>query len=352
MTTTSTVTDDALAIHDCRAGFAPRWVEYCRANEIPYKLVDCYANHIIRDLESCCALLWHYSHSDPKDVLIARQIHSALEHSGFRTFPDFCTAWHFDDKVGQKYLFEALDIPTLDTYVSVERADALEWAKKTEYPKVFKSRHGAGSSNVALVYSSKQAQRLIKRAFGRGLSVYRPWENLKERFYKWRLGTASALDLIKGVARFLYPPRFSRVLGRERGYVYFQEFAADNDSDVRVIVIDDKAFGIRRWVRPDDFRASGSGKISYEPEFIEQDCIKLAFQCAKKIGSSCVAFDFVRKADGSPVILEVSYGFIAAGYDACPGYWDVDMNWHEGAFNPQGWIIDLVLNQACKGASR
>ena len=349
--TTSKGTDKTLAIHDSKSGFAPRWVEYCEAKGIPYKLVDCHENDVVRQLESCRALLWHYSQSDPKDLLVARQILSSLEHSGFVIFPDFRTAWHFDDKVGQKYLFEALDIPTPDTYVFVERDRALEWAKNAEYPKVFKSRHGAGSSNVLLVYSAEQARRLIRQAFGRGFSVYRPWQNLKERFYKWRLGTSSTLNLIKGGARFFYPPKFSRVLGRDRGYVYFQDFAAANDSDVRVIVIGEKALGIRRWVRPNDFRASGSGHFSYDPELIDQDCIELAFQCARKIGCSCAAFDFVRRTDGSPVVLEISYGFIASGYDPCPGYWDAEMNWHEGPFNPQGWTVDLVLKQASIDAS-
>ena len=333
-----------LAIHDSQNGFSPRWVEYCNENKIPYKLVDCHANDIIRQLEPCFALLWHYSQSDPKDLLIARQILSALEHAEFTLFPDFRTAWHFDDKVGQKYLFDALNIPTMGTYIFIDRSDALKWAATTDYPKVFKSRHGAGSSNVQLVPNAAQARRLISRAFRRGFPVYRPWDNLKERFYKWRSGKVGALELLKGGVRFFYPPRFSRVLGRDTGYIYFQDFAANNDSDIRVIVIGEKAFGIRRWVRPGDFRASGSGRISYEPEKIDIECVELAFQLSKKIGGSCIAFDFIRKADGSLAVVEISYGFIASGYDACPGYWDADLNWHEGPFSPQGWIVGLCLD--------
>ena len=110
-----------LAIHDSRSGFHPHWIEYCRKNGIPHKVVDCYASNIVEQLEDCRALLWHHSHSDPRDIRIARQILFALEHAGLTVFPDFRTAWHFDDKVGQKYLFEALDIPRLPTYVFVEK---------------------------------------------------------------------------------------------------------------------------------------------------------------------------------------------------------------------------------------
>ena len=242
-----------LAIHDSKSGFNPLWVDYCSKENIPFKLVNCYASNIIADLEGCSTLLWHHSQSDPRDLLIAQQILTALEHSGLRVFPDFHTAWHFDDKVGQKYLFEALGIPTLPAYVFVEQASALAWAESTEYPKVFKLRRGAGSAGVRLVWKESQARRLIKQAFGRGFRVYDPWDNLKERFYKWRLGKYGMTELVKAGIRFAYPPRYSRVLGRQRGYAYFQDFAPDNDSDIRVIVIGRKAFGIKRWVRPDDF---------------------------------------------------------------------------------------------------
>ena len=333
-----------LAIHDSPSGFNPRWADYCTRKKIPFKLVNCYSNTIIDDLAGCSALLWHHSHSDPRDLLIARQVLSALEHTGLTVFPDFRTAWHFDDKLGQKYLFEALRIPTLPAHVFTERAQALDWASHTEYPKVFKLRHGAGSAGVRLVNSEAEASRLIKRAFGRGFAVYAPWDNLKERFYKWRLGKYRAIELLKAIARFVYPPQYSRTLGRERGYVYFQDFAPDNESDIRVIVIGKRAFGIKRWVRPGDFRASGSGNFCYEREKIDTDCVSLAFESAKKLGSDCTAFDFVRNADGSPAIIEISYGFDQKGYDSCPGFWDIEMKWHNGEFNPQGWIVDLVLS--------
>jgi glutathione synthase/RimK-type ligase-like ATP-grasp enzyme len=334
-----------LAIHDSFHGFHPRWFEYCRVQRIAHKAVNCYAPDIVRQLKGCSALFWHFSQSDPRDIVVARQILFSLEHAGFQVFPDFRTAWHFDDKVGQKYLFELLDIPSPPAHVFVERAQALEWAARTAYPKVFKLRHGAGSAGVRLVRSEKEADRLIRRAFGRGFPVYDPWDNLKERVYKWRLGKFGAMEILKALVRFAYPPRFSTMLGRQRGYIYFQDYLPNNDSDIRVIVIGERAFGIKRWVRPGDFRASGSGRFSYDPADIDRDCIELAFESARKLGGSCLAFDFVRTLEGQPVILEVSYGFIKEVYDPCPGYWDAALKWHEGKFNPQAWMVDLVMER-------
>jgi glutathione synthase/RimK-type ligase-like ATP-grasp enzyme len=296
----------------------------------------------VEKVKDCRALLWHHSHSDPQDILIARQLLFAIEHAGLTVFPDFRTAWHFDDKVGQKYLFEALDIPRLPTSVFVEKKQALEWASTTNYPKVFKLRHGASSSCVRIVHNKSQARRLIRRAFGRGLPVYSPWNNLRDRIYKWRLGESGAIELAKGLGRFFHPPRFSKVLGRQTGYVLFQDFAPDNDSDLRITVIGDKAWGVRRWVRPGDFRASGSQRISHGREHVDIEAVALAFRMAKKLGSSCLACDFVRNPEGGLVVVEVSYGFVFKGNS--PGFWDSSLNWHARKFRPEYWMVDLVLD--------
>ena len=338
-----TSSEAMLAIHDSRSGFHPYWVDYCQEKGISYKIVDCYADNIVEQVKGCRALFWHRSHSDPRDILIARQILFALEHAGLTVFPNFRTAWHYDDKAGQKYLLETLDAPRLPTYVFVERKTALEWASTTDYPKVFKLRHGASSSCVWLVRNERQARRLIRLAFRRGLAVYSPWDNLKERFYKWQQGKGDVINLAKGVGRFFYPPRFSKVLGRQTGYVLFQDFAPDNDSDIRITVIGDKAYGVRRLVRPDDFRASGSGRDVRGPEYVDIEAVAMAFRLAKKLGSSCLSCDFVYKPDGGLVLLEISYGFVWE--DDCPGFWDNDLNWHDAEYRPEHWMVDLVLGE-------
>lgn len=335
-----------IAIHDSGKGFYPRWIAHCEREGIPYRKVDCYANDIIQQVQGCHALMWHYGQSHSKDILIARQILNALEHAGILVFPDFKTAWHFDDKVAQKYLFEALGIPAVPAHVFLDRKQALAWIETTKFPKVFKLRRGAGSAGVKLVKSHAQARKLVNQAFGRGFPVYDPWDSLKERFYKWRLGKYPATEMLKGVARFVYPPRYSRVLGRERGYVYFQDYLPGNDCDIRIIVIGDRAFGIRRLVRPGDFRASGSGLVTYRREDLDERCVSIAFETADKLGSRCTALDFVYDLDRQPKILEVSYGFIATVYDPCEGYWDRDLTWHPDAFDPQGWMINLFRSPA------
>src|SRR5690554_2597052 len=207
-----------LAIHNSQTGFHPRWVAYCQENNIDYKFVDCYANDIIKQLQDCDALLWHFSQSNPKDIVVAQQILFALEHTGFKIFPDFNTASQFDDKLGQKYLLEKISAPMVPSYVFFDKMQALKWAEQTSFPKVFKLRGGAGSANVKLSKNKNDAKKLIKKSFGSGFSQYEGWSNLKERIRKYKDGKSNLKEVAKGVVRLAYPPYYSKVIGKERGY--------------------------------------------------------------------------------------------------------------------------------------
>ena len=37
--------------------------------------------------------------------------------------------------------------------------------------------------------------------------------------------------------------------------------------------------------------------------------------------------------------------FTPEGYDPCTGYWDNNLNWHEGSFNPYGWMVEEVFKK-------
>lgn len=329
-----------LAIHKNNGGFTDRWIDYCARNGIEYGLVDCYDSDIIKQLQGYDALLWHHSHISGKDLKIAKPILFALEHAGFKVFPDWKSNWHFNDKVAQKYLFEAMGIPMVPSYVFTEKQTALKWAASTTYPKVWKLRAGAGSSHVRLVKSERDCKRLIRRSFGKGFPYYNSVANLKERIRKWRTGKTDLGNVVRGMVRLIDPPYFSRMAGREKGYIYFQDFLPDNAFDIRVIVVGDKAFALKRMVRKKDFRASGSGEFRVERQEFDEGSIALSFEIAKKIGTSVCALDYVYDENASPLVVEVSFGFTPYAYDSCPGYWDDKLHWYEGPFDPYGWMID------------
>ena len=129
---------------------------------------------------------------------------------------------------------------------------------------------------------------------------------------------------------------------KEKGYVLFQEFIPNSIFDIRVIVINNKAFAIKRMVRNGDFRASGSGNISFNVAEIPLSTIKIAFEITNKIQAQCIAYDFIVNNKEEPLLLEVSFAFAMRSYDKCPGYWDTNLQLHLGEINPQAWIIDLL----------
>ncbi|MCF6132700.1 ATP-grasp domain-containing protein [Flavobacterium wongokense] len=333
-----------IAIHNNKSTdlFHFRWMDYCDKNNIPYKLVNCYDNDIIQQLKGCSALMWHYHQASPTDIVMAKSLLFSLEQSSTKVFPDFNTAWHFDDKVAQKYLLEALETDLVPTWVFYDKKTANQWIDKASFPKVFKLKGGAGSQNVQLAKTKQEARALANQAFGKGFAAYDGWGSIKERYRKWRLGKTNFFDVAKGFARLANPPRYAKVMGKEMNYLYFQEFIANNDSDIRIVVIDGKAFGIKRMNRENDFRASGSGFILYDKESIDERFVKAAFEIHKKLKAQCIAYDFVLD-NNKPLLIEISYGFANAGYDDCVGYWDEEMNWYEGRFNPYGWMIDMML---------
>lgn len=333
-----------IAIHHRQGSFSDRWISYCKQHNIDYKIVNAFDSDIIQQLAGYDIFMWHHSHAYFKDVLTAKRILFTLEHAGIKVFPDFKTAWHFDDKVAQKYLLEAIGAPLVPSYVFYEKNEALDWAKQTSYPKVFKLKGGAGATNVKLVKSKKDALGLINKAFGRGFAQFDRINHLKERFNKFRHGQDTLLGVLKGIARLFIVTEFAKQQSPEKGYAYFQDFIPNNNFDIRVIVIGQKAFAIKRMVRQNDFRASGSGNIIYNIEEIDKTFLEIAFSVNAKIGSQCAAFDFVLDSNKQPLIVELSYGFAIKAYDRCSGYWDADLNWYEGQFNPQEWMVESFMN--------
>jgi len=110
-----------IAIHHSEGHFSTRWMEYCLKNEIDYKIVNAYSSNIIAQIIDCDIFMWHHDGYYHQDILAAKNILFALEHAGKKVFPDFNTGWHFDDKVAQKYLLEAIGAPLIPSYVFYDK---------------------------------------------------------------------------------------------------------------------------------------------------------------------------------------------------------------------------------------
>lgn len=336
-----------VAIHNGN-GWNKNWVQYLEEQGIPYVLVDCYASDIISTLKAheVTHLMWHFTHNSPTDIFMARNILFSAQVSGIKVFPDINASWHFDDKVSQKYLLESIDAPLVPSHVFYSEDAALEWAKTTTYPKVAKLRRGAGSYNVRLIKSQSEARRYIKRMFSEGVDPspgYLADVKTKLKVAGSFSGIMQRLKKAPGFFKMVYHGR--KGFPKEKNYVYFQDFIPNNSCDYRIIVVNSKAYGVKRMVRKGDFRASGGGMFDFGE--IDPKIIQIAQDTAKRLNMLSVAFDFVLDGD-APLIVEISYGFGTNGSGKFNMYWDKNNKKIIGRVNAPYEIISGFLDSGVR----
>ncbi len=120
-----------------------------------------------------------------------------------------------------------------------------------------------------------------------------------------------------------------------------QEFCSRNEGDVRVMVVGRKVFGFARGNRPDDFRASGSGKIDYVSD-LPADCVETAYRISQACGFICMAYDFIRNNREQWVVAELSYTFLSEPPSRCRYYYDAEQDFAR-IDRPVGKVERLIL---------
>lgn len=244
-----------------------RFAQQAAAAGISFRKVDLLRSNY-RDLPvgPGDGLIGRFGHR-PRDLHRMRPIYAALdEYCGGRLFPSLNTYSFFNDKRRQMELMQAKDYPTPRTAFVESRDDVDRFLGETGlgFPLVAKRTFGAASSKVRLAH------------------------NLAE-------------VMLPGL---------------------LQEFCPNNDGDLRVVTLGQRVMGLRRYNRPNDFRASGSGLLSY-PEDLDLECVRLAHRISAENGFESMAYDFVRDTLGRWVVLEFSYCYVDAVIRDCRYYYDM-----------------------------
>ena len=217
----------------------------------------------------------------------------------------------------------------------LELGPAAAWPGVANYPQVLKLATGAGSENVRLVRSADEALHWIDRLFDFELTSLDP--NQFDRLSVRRI-VGSVLRLL----RHRQPPvQRRRSYEPQGGYVLFQEFLPDNAFDTRITVIGNRAFGFRRFNRPNDFRASGSGLLDYAADAVDPEFVRLGFLTARLLGAQSAAIDGLCRGN-QPIVGEVSYTYVSSAVHACSGHWELDgdpesgdLRWVDGQIWPE-----------------
>ena len=332
--------------------FSDRWAELAARESIAVRDVDAFAPDFFERLAGCDGFMWRFGY-DPLSLEFAKRVLAAIEHGvKIPVFPSWATAWHFEDKISQHYLLQAAGIPEPRTHVFWHRRAATDFCRSATYPLVIKLSLGIQSNNVRMLSGPEEAAHWVEQMFGPGRTSFNPPPPRLRQ----------ALRDQKQVARSLLGrPAPEKPRGLQHGYFYVQEFLPDNAFDTRVTVIGDRAFAFRRFNRPGDFRASGSGRIDWDPAPIDLDTVRLAFRVARHLGTQSVAIDGLRRGE-ERVVGEISYTYASWAVRDCPGHWVLSgapdagtLNWVDGKLRPEDAIFDdfaALVRARAAGTSR
>lgn len=331
--------------HNRLSSYSQKFFQLMVLNKIPCKLIDPNSQSLISDLGECTHLLFHHSQGDT-DLKIYETIYNIAHRVlGIRCFPDYDVFWQYEDKIKEYYLLKSGKFPVVDSYVfwNIEHADA--FLLKARYPMVVKLPKGAASNNVVLVNSPEEGRNINKQVFTKGVKHGRL--NNKTNLMSWR--NAGVIRYSKNSLRsFLINTGVIRDKSHfpewqiQKDAIIYQKYLPNNSYDQRIAVIGNRAFGARRFVRENDFRASGSGKSDLDPSRIDLRCIEIAFSISKKFNFSSMGYDFIYD-DKKPYINEFGYCFADYIVRSCPGYWDDKLEWHGQTNWPQHYQLEDFL---------
>lgn len=180
------------------------------------------------------------------------------------------------------------------------------------FPFVYKNVTGAGSSGVSLVRSQADVERIRKRDFRPGM---------KRR----------AINLAR---RLKLTEKEYQIYGyRHKGFnlSVYQQFIPDLSCDYKVLVFFDKIFVLRRRVRKNDFRASGSGMFTFEKPPVE--LLDFASDIFSRLGSPYASLDIAVKGSEAYLIEYQCMNFGPYTLINSPGHYvkrDGDWSYIEG----------------------
>lgn len=289
-----------------------RYERFCRRNGLDYGFYDIAASDWQRQAAQYDIIVWHTPSTPAVQAMAESKIYVLERMLGKSCFPSFDELWQYEHKSRASYLYEALGLPAIPTFATNSREEALRYAAQATYPLISKIDTASKSSGVRKIATAAQAKRLIRRIFTDRSGASTRWHYV-----------------------------------RQKDYLYLQPFVDDATFDLRIFVVDDKAFGYYRYPAAGDFRASGSG-ICVKKE-LPEEAIRLAVDTVKRLGSRLMSVDMLYSPkQGRYFIIETSlFNRIdtceQAVVDGVAGYYDVSdpnaIRFRPGRF----WLQELSL---------
>lgn len=311
----TTMDTGLLTAHFAKAGYAVRVLRISQ--------LDFADTALMEEMPETVVL---YASSEDNGAFYRRHIGDvllALADRGALLLPEYKWFTAHSNKAFQEMLRASFADPALQTPAAVSLgslAELRDVLPRVTYPAVIKLSGGSGSRGVERVENETE---LRQRAAAMMDHHYRDYQDtLYLRFGLF----------VKRVLRRITGRRVGQetiLTHMETNPVVIQSFVPGLHGDFKVLYFQGRYFVLERENRPDDFRASGSGRFHFPegPAGIE-DVLELARKAAEAIGMPMLSLD-VARSDAGCVLLEfqaVYFGpytlqFAPRGYAWKDGAW-------------------------------
>lgn len=286
-----------------------RYKRFLDFNQIPHKVLNLYRSDWLQQCQDLDVVIASYA-SEPSRLNELMAKVGILENFHHKIcYPSARDLWSYEDKVRTFFLVREYGYSHARTFITHDKTEAMEYAETASYPLVSKIKTGSCSRGVDLVYTKKQALKIIDRNFALGRKA-------------------------------LWTYSF------EKDYVYFQEFVQDATYDLRIFIVGDVIAGYRRRMKGKDFRASGVGIL--DRALFPNDALETAIALKEKWNTTILAVDFVdtnKSREHKIIETSISFGLDYPEYLEKEGIrvfyqkTDAGVKLREGCF----WVQDFII---------
>jgi glutathione synthase/RimK-type ligase-like ATP-grasp enzyme len=278
---------------------------------LPESLGDVHAN----------ACLFYTSSYDPsyRKYITNVIFHVSRLRPDIVLIPDLDMLMSFEDKGYQEFLKKRLGIEELKGHFFGDIADFPK-ERFRRFPYVLKMLDGSVSSNVFLVNNHEELEKILKKK-----TIIPLRYRLKK---KWRLYKTKNMPEI--LAKYPFAVNNYERFFTVRTPFVLQEFVPGLEGDYKVLIFGHKYYVLKRYVRKNDFRASGSGKFEYETP--SKELLQYARAVYKKFNVPFISLDIAEKDNEyflieyqgiafGPLTLEDSKGYYSTNETINNGSW-------------------------------
>lgn len=295
----------------------PKYERFLVNNNIQYEFLDIHGFDWVEKAKEFNLIIFRPDISPSKLHEAKSKIYYLEQYLKIKCFPSSHEIWAYEDKIRANYLYQHFNIPHVNTFITNNKTEALDYINKAVFPKVSKITCGSVSRGVRLIKNKKQAKRLVRKIFSNGITTY--WAEYKQR-----------------------------------NYVYFQEFIEHALFDLRIIVISDKVTGYYRMSNGLDFRASGSGIWQYNVSELPVEAMKIAVTLKEALKTTILAVDMIKSEHSNQfLVIESSIFYDVDLYEELivnniTGYyqWENNNDKMNFKFKPgKYWIQELIAKE-------